>query len=203
MSTASAIRTRRFKRVEYDRMIECEIFAPDDRIELIGGLLICKEPQDPSHANGARRVAAVLRRAFGPAFVIEPGSPIALDDESEPEPDVSVVPGTLEDYDSEHPSRPVLVVEVSLSRLGFDRRRKGSLYARARLPEYWILNLVDRVLEVHRTPRRSRSARYGWRYADVQTLRAGDAVTPVSAPTASVLVADLFAPVTGGSGRDA
>lgn len=192
MSATSPIRTRRFTRVEYDRMIECGIFAPDDRIELIAGLLICKEPQDPSHANGTRRVTEVLRRAFGAGWMIAPQAPIALDEDSEPEPDVSVVPGTLEDYESEHPSRPVLVVEVSLSRLGFDRGRKGSLYARARVPEYWIVNLVDRVVEVQRDPRRSKAARYGWRYADVRILRAGDAITPLAAPAASVPVADLL-----------
>jgi len=191
------ITTRRFKRVEYDRMIECNIFGPDDRIELIDGLLVCKEPQDSRHVTGMRLVSTTLRRAFGSGWIIEHGSPIALDDDSEPEPDISVIAGAPIDYLTEHPARPVLVVEVSLSRLRFDRGRKGGLYARAQLPEYWIVNLVDGVLEVHRTPRRTRSARYGWRYGDVQTLHPGDVVTPVAAPAATVFVADLFPPAPG------
>jgi Putative restriction endonuclease len=73
--------------------------------------------------------------------------PVALDDESEPEPDIVAVPGTIRDYSGEHPARPVLVVEVSDSSLSLDRARKGNLYARAGLGDYWIVNLVERVLE--------------------------------------------------------
>jgi Uma2 family endonuclease len=192
MGGTPEIQTRRWKRVEYDRMIECGIFRPDERLELIGGLLVLKEPQNPSHANTTRRVAAALRRAFGSGWIVEAGSPIALDDDSEPEPDVSVVAGAPDDYETAHPARPVLVVEVSSSRLGFDRGRKASLYARAGLAEYWIVNLVDRGVEIHRAPQRSRRARYGWTYGDVQTRRSGDLVSPIAAPAASVAVADLL-----------
>jgi Uma2 family endonuclease len=90
--------------------------------------------------------------------------PVALDDDSEPEPDVTVVCGAPRDYLAEHPSRPALIVEVAHSSLAFDRRRKGGLYARAGIAEYWIVNLVGRVLEVYRQPVRSASARYGWKY---------------------------------------
>ena len=72
--------------------------------------------------------------------------PIALDEDSEPEPDVAVVPGAPDDYAHAHPSRPVLTVEVAESSLALDRQRKGSLYARAGLSDYWVLNLIDRVL---------------------------------------------------------
>ena len=90
--------------------------------------------------------------------------PVALDDESEPEPDVAVVPGQWDDYSDAHPARPVLVVEVADSRLSFDQKHKGSLYARAHLADYWILNLVDRVLEVYRQPAPSITAAFGWDY---------------------------------------
>ena len=78
--------------------------------------------------------------------------PIALDEESEPEPDVSVVDGPLADADPALPSRALLIVAVSDSSLTLDRTEKASLYARARITEYWILNLAERVLEVHREP---------------------------------------------------
>ena len=118
--------------------------------------------------------------------------PIGLDDDSEPEPDVAVVAGGPEDYRSAHPSRPVLTVEVSESSLGSDRERKGSVYARAGLPDYWILNLEARVLEVYREPAPDLSAPFGWRYARCEVFDAAARVSPLAAPGASVCVGDLL-----------
>ncbi len=89
---------------------------------------------------------------------------MALDDESEPEPDISVVAGDPRDYRDAHPQRPALVVEVALSRLSFDREHKGSLYARAGIADYWIVNLPDRRVEVYRDPVPDAGAVFGWRY---------------------------------------
>jgi hypothetical protein len=83
-------------------------------------------------------------------------------------------------------------VEVSLSRLAFDREYKGSLYARAGVADYWIVNLVDRVLEVRRAATTSAAAPYGWTYAEFTVLGAGAAVTPLAAPFAEIPVADLL-----------
>jgi len=118
--------------------------------------------------------------------------PLGLDDESEPEPDVAVVPGSPEDYRDAHPSRPVLTVEVAESSLVPDRERKGSLYARAGLPDYWLLNLVDSVLEVYRDPVADPAALFGWRYGRCEILDASAAVNPLAAPGAIVRVADLL-----------
>jgi Uma2 family endonuclease len=192
MSTTAPVQIRRWKRVEYDRLIECGIFRDDERIELIDGLLLVKEPQSSPHAAGIRCVFAALQTAFGADWHIDMQLPIALDDDSEPEPDVSVLRRTPDRYASGHPSAPVLVVEVALTRPAFNRRRKGGLYARARVPEYWILNLVDRILEVRRTPRRSKNARYGWQYSDAVVLGFEDSVVPLVAPTATIRVADLL-----------
>src|SRR6266478_1516710 len=144
--------TRRWTRREYDRLIEQGFLHEDEPVELVGGQLIVAEPQGSAHAVGVSVVARALGRAFGPGWYVMVQLPIALDEESEPEPDVAVVPGDPRDYREGHPSRPVLVVEVAESTLSFDRRDKGSLYARAGLPEYWIVNLVERVLEVYRIP---------------------------------------------------
>ena len=104
----------------------------------------------------------------------------------------TVVRGGPRDYRDAHPQRPVLVVEVALSRLRFDREHKGSLYARARVPDYWIVNLADRRLEVHREPMPDGAAPFGWRYAQTVAL-AGDArACPLAAPDATVTVADLL-----------
>jgi Uma2 family endonuclease len=102
------------------------------------------------------------------------------------------VPGRPRDSLVEHPASPALLVEVAESRLAFDRGHKGSLYARARIADYWIVNLVDAVLEVYRGPAPDRSAEFGWRYLDVQTLRPGAAIAPLARPDVTVAVADLL-----------
>ena len=116
----------------------------------------------------------------------------ALDDESEPEPDVAVVPGSFRDYISGHPSRPVLLIEVSESSLALDRDHKGSLYARAGLADYWIVNLIDRVLEVYREPTQDPVASFGWRYRSVAVLGRDASVSPLASPGAHIRVIDLL-----------
>jgi Uma2 family endonuclease len=190
MSTASA-RTRRWKRVEYEQLIDRGIFQPGERLELIGGQLLVREPQGGAHALGIELVAEALREAFGTTARVRVQLPIALDEESEPEPDVSVVSGPLEDADPALPSRALLIVEVSDSSLTLDRTEKASLYARAGIADYWILNLVERVLEVHREPAPGSTAPYGWRYRVVHRLGAGDVVSPLAAPRSWIPVARL------------
>ena len=186
------IQVRKLRRVEYDRLVECELLGPEDKIELLDGQMVVKEPQSSPHATGIQLAARALRAAFGDGFHVRAQAPVALDDESEPEPDVSVVPGDPRDYRDEHPSRPVLVVEVALSCLRFDRGRKGSLYARAGLADYWIVNIPDAQLEVYREPMSDARAPFGWRYASVTTLGSGQRIAPLAAPAAPVLVADLL-----------
>jgi Uma2 family endonuclease len=185
-------KTRRFTRAEYEKLIEIGFFQPDDPVELIGGELMVAEPQGAEHYTAIRKTARALEAAFGPGWDVRTQGPIGLDDESEPEPDVAVVPGSLDDYAQAHPSRPVLTVEVAVSSLGLDQRRKGSLYARAGLAEYWVLNLVDRVLEVYREPVADSAAPFGWRYGRSEVLGADARVTPLAAPAATIPVARLL-----------
>lgn len=188
----SAPQLRRWKRVEYEALVEKGVFGPEDRIELLDGLLVVAEPKSTWHVAAVRLVELALMRAFGDGWDVRTQAPVALDDASEPEPDVAVVRGGPRDYLLEHPSEPVLVVEVSLTSLAFDRDHKASLYARAGRPEYWIVNLVDRVLEVRREPAPLSSAPYGWDYRSVTVLESGDTVTPLAAPGARIAVADLL-----------
>lgn len=186
------LRTRHFSRVEYEQLIERGIFKPDERLELIGGLLVVREPQRATHAFGAELTGAALQKAFGGGHRVRTQLPVALDDESEPEPDVSVVRGSLAQADRTLPSRPELIVEVAESSLTFDRREKASLYARARVEDYWIVNLVSRVLEVYREPVADARAPYGWRYAGACTLTGVDVVFTLSAPLARIAITDLL-----------
>ena len=190
--TTYPVRTRRWTRAEYDRLIEVGILRPGDPVELLGGELMVAEPRGSRHYTSFGLVEDALRAAFGTGWVIRSQGPVALDDESEPEPDVAVVPGTRRDYSREHPARPVLVVEVSDSSLSVDRERKGSLYARAGREDYWIVNLVERVLEIYREPVTDPSAMYGWRYASRTVLGPDASASPLAAPTTSIVVRALL-----------
>jgi Uma2 family endonuclease len=191
MSEAPA-QIRRWTRVQYDRLIEAGIFQTGDKVELLGGQICVSEPQNSPHATAICLAEEALRQAFAGSWSIRVLMPIALDQESEPEPDLTVVAGGPRDYLADHPARPVLVVEVSDSSLALDREHKGSLYARARLRDYWIVNLVDRVVEVYREPGPDAAATLGWAYRSIQRLHADQFVTPLAAPTARIAVADLL-----------
>ena len=185
-------RTRRFTRAEYERLIDLGVFQPGEPIELIGGELIVAEPQGAAHYTAICKTASALQTAFGPGWYARMQGPIGLDDESEPEPDIAVVPGVPDDYARAHPERAVLTVEVAESSLALDQRHKGSLYARAGLADYWIVNLVDRVLEVYRVPVADAAAPFGWRYAEREVLDAFARVSPLAAPQSSVSVSQLL-----------
>lgn len=188
----SAVRTRLWTRVEYDRLIALGIIQEDERLELLAGELVLRDRQSPGHAFAIRALSDALQHAIDLGGHVRILSPIALDPESEPEPDVSVVAGAIRDYRDDHPSRPTLVVEVADTSLTFDREHKGSLYARARLPEYWIVNLMDQVLEVYREPGPDAGAPYGWAYRAVLTLGPDKHVTPLALPSTRLLVADFL-----------
>src|SRR5437870_1358094 len=182
----------RWSRHEYGRLIEDGFLDEDEPIELLDGLLLVKEPQHSAHRTAVTLVAEAVRVAFGDGWFVQVQSPIILDDRSEPEPDVAVVAGAPRDYVDAHPSRPALVVEVALSGLRRARGRKARAYARGGIDDYWILNLVDRVLEVHREPERRETGRPRWVYASIATLRPHDVGTPLAAPAARIRVADLL-----------
>ena len=133
----------------------------------------------------------LLRGALGTGWTVRVHGPIALDDDSEPEPDIAVVPGSRRDH-LQHPSHPALIVEVADSSLPFDRSEKASLYARAGIEDYWILNLVDRVLEVYRRPILDATAPFNWRYAATEVIGAQSSVTPLVTPGARIPVGALL-----------
>jgi Uma2 family endonuclease len=189
--TQAPLTVRRWKRIEYDQLVELGLFEGEP-LELIGGQLVVAEPQYPYHASAISAVDYAVRAALPPGWIVRIQAPISLDDESEPEPDVVVVPGRPADYREVHPARPVLTVEVAESSVSFDREHKGSLYARAGLQEYWIVNLVDRVLEIYRDPAPDAAAMYGWRYRSITTLTPPAVVAPLAFVASRIAVSDLF-----------
>jgi Uma2 family endonuclease len=190
--TRSTLRAKRWTRLEYERLVDLGAFRSGDPVELLGGNLMVCEPQGTPHMTGIRMAEEVLRRIFAAGWEVRTQAPVALDDESEPEPDVVVAPGSFRDYRHAHPTQPMLLVEVAEASLETDRVQKGSIYARAQVLEYWIINLVDNLLEVYRDPIADSSAPFGWRYGSISRLGARDFVSPLAAHQVRVAVADLL-----------
>jgi len=163
----------------------------DQRVELVDGEIIEMSPQAHSHVVAIARVERELRSLFGDDYWIRNQAPLRFASASEPEPDLAVVLGTLESYD-DHPSHALLIVEVSESSLTYDSTRKASLYAAAGIADYWIVNLIDRRLEVYRNPVADSTTEFGYRYADVQRLQPRDIVTPLARLEAQLTVAHLL-----------
>jgi Uma2 family endonuclease len=181
---------RRWTRTEYYRLAEFGIISPEERLELIDGEIYRHmSPIGVPHSASMSLVRLCVERAFGKGYFVTSDHPLTIDDHGEPEPDLIVAVGTAYDYLDRHP-RPSdvrLVIEVSDTSLRFDRKTKRSLYARAGIPEYWIVNLKTRQLVVHRSP----SAKGV--FSESLELGDGDAVTPLYAPEAAIAVSELFA----------
>lgn len=184
-------RLRRWTRREYDRLIELGMFH-GERLELLDGVLAVREPQSSRHAATVRGVIDALRSALGDGWQIDARLPIALDETSQPEPDIAVVPRDPHFYRDAHPSRPLLMVEVSDTSYRIDHDYKSSLYARAAVPEYWIVDVVNDRIEVHHAPEVWSEAAVGWRYGSVVTLDRSATVTLLCAPDVTMAVADLL-----------
>jgi Uma2 family endonuclease len=180
-----AIQPYRWTRAEFDKLGLADIFHPDARVELIDGEILAMAPLCPLDATAIQLVQTLLRDHCGNGFMVSTQLPLAISDDSQPVPDVMVSVGQPRDYREHHPTTAVLVVEISFSTLDFDRNCKLRLYARNGIPEYWLLNLLDLQLEVHRHPQRDS-------YNTKQTFSAMDVVSPLSLPAAAISVADLL-----------
>lgn len=180
-----AVDVKRWTREDYERLAESGFFHPDERVELIDGIIYEMSPQTSWHYSTIRAVQRVLQRAFQESFDVRDQGPLALGAHSMPEPDLAVVRGRWQDYMGAHPTAAVLIAEVSDSSLRHDRETKRTLYAEAGIPEYWVLNIKAKQLEVFRDPKDGD-------YRSRTVLESGDTVAPLAAPGASIPVADLL-----------
>jgi Uma2 family endonuclease len=179
---------RRWTREEYGRMLDAGILQPDERVELLDGEVVPMTPQKSLHAATVQALSSILMHAVAAGFQVRVQLPLALGRHSEPEPDIAVVRGERWDFRSEHPDTAALVAEVADTSLGRDRLRKGPLYARAGIPEYWILDLTSDTLEVCRDPGEDG-------YASVSQLRRGQTVRLLADPNVTLAVDDLLPPL--------
>ncbi|MFN8556491.1 MAG: Uma2 family endonuclease [Dehalococcoidia bacterium] len=189
--TTGEVLLRRWTRAEYDRLLEQGFFQPGERVELIDGAIVTMAPQRSGHAAGISLSQEALRVAFGPAFHVRVQLPLALGPVSEPEPDLAVVVGTPRD-------RAGASDDGGAGGRGgrHDARvrsgTKGAVYARAGIPEYWILNLAERVLEVRRGPAAAPDGSDRWEYREVRRYGPDEVVSPLAVPAARIRVRDLL-----------
>lgn len=152
-TTAPEPRLWRFTVEQYHQMGTAGVLTEDDSVELLEGYLIEKPMKNPAHSFSNRRVYKAIEGIAPSNWLISSQEPITTAD-SEPEPDVSVARGDEASYRERHPKphEVGLVVEVSDTTLRQDRTIKLRIYAKARIPTYWILNLPERTLEVYTEP---------------------------------------------------
>ena len=178
-------------RSEYYKMAYVGLFD-HKRVELIEGQVIEMSPMGSLHATAVALVARTVERVFSNDHFVRWQMPFVIGEFSEPEPDVAVVPGNVRDYAATHPTHAALIIEVAETSLTYDRTEKASLYAKAGIAEYWIVNLVDDQIEVYRDPVPDTAAPYGFRYATNSILTRNDTISPLAAPQAIISVTDLL-----------
>ena len=168
-------------------MIEAGILGEDEHVQLVDGMLVAMSPQGRPHAFVIQELNRLLVRALSDDYKVLTQLPLTLGDDSEPEPDLAVVNARDGASRTEHPTTALLVIEVAGESLRFDRRSKAALYARARVAEYWIVNLAEATIEVYRKPEATKDD-----YRETLVARRGEILTAVVVPGIHVDVAMLF-----------
>lgn len=177
---------RRFTHEEYHRLGELGFFR-GERVELIEGDIVRTSPISPLHATCVHCVFLWLSRVFDEAYV-RMQHPLVIGG-SEPEPDIAVVAGKPGDYREAHPTTAILVVEVAQTSAEYDREVKAPLYARAGIPEYWIVNLDEGCIGVYRDPA---PLGEGYTYRSRRVYVQGEQLSPLQKPEVTVKVEELL-----------
>jgi Uma2 family endonuclease len=178
-------RLRPLRRSEYEQLVEAGAFT-DERLELLEGVLVTMSPQGSEHADVVSRLGMLLIRKVGGRALVRQHSPFAASDDSEPEPDLAVVPPG--DYRRAHPTQAFLLIEVAESSLRKDSTIKAELYARSQVDQYWIVDLNARSVLVH-------SDSDGTTYRHRFTIAPGESLSLAALGGETIAIADFLAPV--------
>ena len=169
---------------DFERMVEVGILGPNDRVELLNGQLAEMSPHSPQHSGLLQWLGARLTLGIDPDLAaVRVQLPLRLVPLSEPEPDLAIVPAGR--YTREHPTTAMLVIEIARMSLPIDLGTKAEIYAAARIPEYWVVDILDRSVHVHTSP-----GRRG--YGSIEPISAGD-LRPQLPGAPTVNVETLFA----------
>jgi len=169
-------------RSEYDQLVAQGMFE-DERVELISGIVIQMAPVGPPHSDPIDVLTRFFVRGVGDRAVVRVQLPIAASDDSEPEPDLALVPPRR--YADRHPDRAFLIIEVADSSLDYDRQTKAPLYAASGVPEYWIVDVNGRAVEVY-------DELAAGHYMRVRRYAVQESLAPASFPELTLAVSDLF-----------
>jgi Uma2 family endonuclease len=180
----------RFTINQFYQLGELGLFE-DRHVELIRGM-IYEMTTNPGHATSSELARDLLSRIFGAGWNVREMKPLDTGRRSLLEPDIAVVAGSIRDFARVHPTTAALVVEISETTLRKDRTIKAHLYAQAKLPDYWIVNLIDRQLEVHREPGTDPDRKGRFRYGSVTIVPESGTISPLAAPDSVVPVSDLL-----------
>ncbi len=173
---------RPLSRLEYNRLVELGSFE-DEHVELLHGMLITMSPQSAARAECIGRLTETLVLAVAGSAIVRIQSPLAIQDHSEPEPDVAVVP--LGNYATSHPQGAWLIVEVAETSLRKDSTVKAALYAQANVTEYWIVNLSQGAVDIYSEPRDGV-------YTSIKHAHAGDIVRLIHFPDVCIDIASIL-----------
>lgn len=172
---------------KYHRMIDAGILGDEDRVELLEGVLVEMSPQGPRHAKIISRFTATAVRILGPAYRVRIQLPLTLAPYGEPEPDIAIVTLEEEETAERHPRTALLVVEVASESIRKDRLVKTRVYARAGIPEYWIVNVDSSSVEIHADPDPTAE-----QYRIQVVAQRGETITPRSFPALALSVEALL-----------
>lgn len=178
-----ALARHKFSVAEYEQMIQSGYIREDARVELIRGEILNKMPIGDAHVEAVNRLNRKFAKLLADSVTVSVQNPLLLAD-SEPEPDIALY--TLRAPGKARPPDVHLVVEVADTSLDFDRTVKLALYAEAGIREYWIVNLLDEQVEVHRQPQIDGS------YALVAAFKRGDVLEPAVFPGVKLAVDEIL-----------
>lgn len=175
---------RPMKRIEYD-FLAAEGYFGDEKVELLFGMVLPMAPIDPAHCESVERIHRMLILRLGERARVRCQSSFAASDDSEPEPDVYVIPDG--DYWNAHPSRAFLIIEVARSSLPRDRAKRF-VYQKADVDEYWIVNHAESCVEVYRDRRDGT-------WQSVTKVQRGENVSPLAFPDIAIAVDEILPPI--------
>jgi Uma2 family endonuclease len=175
------IARRHFNVTEYYRMAAAGVFTEDDRVELIEGEIIEMNPIGSRHAACVGRLTESLGRMVGGKAIVWVQNPVQVNDYSEPLPDIAL-PKRRDDFYAQAKPQPadvLLIIEVSDSSVEYDRDIKLPLYARAGIPEMWLVNLPQETIEIYSQP-------FDGKYQDIRAVKRGESLTSKSIPSLTI-----------------
>ncbi|MEG3940748.1 Uma2 family endonuclease [Microcoleus sp. S36b_A3] len=188
--TEAPFTLRKWTVKEYQKLGEIGFFHPEERVELISGNILKMSAKGTAHTSATRRTATLLRDILENLAAVYTQDPIALHDNSEPEPDIAVVRIDPLDYATHHPtpSEVYLIIEVADTSLAYDREIKAKIYARSGIADYWILNVNERQLHVFREPTEDG-------YQSEIILGESASISPLQFPAFNIAIQQMLPPI--------